>query len=209
MRESIRTADPGQKRRYLETVFGNKDTPPILPVLKEISFRRNDVILEIGAGTGHFTLPIASRFASLGREGMVYGFDSSDIHIKRLALEAVAQGLGNHLRAEYLDDYTAPSLPFADESVATALSANTIQYLSDPLPCLKEISRVLIPCGSLLISDWRKADADTHRPPLSSGLSPEDLATLLDKAGLDAHLQIDLQGYVWAIRAVKPVVATA
>ena len=118
------------------------------------------------------------------------------------------RGLEDHLQAVCLEGVPARTLPLASDSTDAIFAVNTLQYMADPLPYLKEVARVLSPLGTLLIADWQRNVGNGRRTPFF-GYTPTELGPLLDTAGLDAHLQIALDGYAWAVRAVKPAVVFA
>ena len=190
------------------SLLSNRDAPPVNPVLRELSPRPEDTIVELGSAEGHFALPIAGRLSMLPGSGMMVALDSSRIFTRRLARAAAERGLNGHLRAICLEDAPTHTVPLPSESADSVLAVNALQYLADPLPYLKEIERVLSPLGTLIVAEWQRADKSGQHAPFF-GRSPDDLAALLDAAGLEAHLQIDLDGYRWAVRAVKSTVAFA
>ncbi len=51
---------------------------------------------------------------------------------------------------------SAASLPFADASFDTVISANAFHYFDDPKIALIEMNRVLTPDGKIIILDWCK-----------------------------------------------------
>jgi SAM-dependent methyltransferase len=99
--------------------------------------------LEIGAGTGYFTL-------NLLRAGMIAEATCSDISPGMLsALRANAERLGLEVRTEHVD---AERLPFADESFDLVLGHAVLHHIPDLERAFAEFSRVLAPGGTVLFA---------------------------------------------------------
>ena len=99
--------------------------------------------LEIGAGTGYFTL-------NLLRAGMIAEATCSDISPGMLtALRANAERLGLEVRTEQVD---AERLPFADESFDLVLGHAVLHHIPDLERAFAEFARVLAPGGTILFA---------------------------------------------------------
>ncbi len=99
--------------------------------------------LEIGAGTGYFTL-------NLLRAGMIAEATCSDISPGMLtALRANAERLGLEVRTEQVD---AERLPFADESFDLVLGHAVLHHIPDLDRAFAEFARVLAPGGTVLFA---------------------------------------------------------
>jgi ubiquinone/menaquinone biosynthesis C-methylase UbiE len=99
--------------------------------------------LEIGAGTGYFTL-------NLLRAGMIAEATCSDISPGMLtALRANAERLGLEVRTEQVD---AERLPFADESFDLVLGHAVLHHIPDLERAFAEFARVLAPGGTVLFA---------------------------------------------------------
>lgn len=60
--------------------------------LRKIGIRNNQVVLDFGAGVGHYTIPAA---IVVGREGIVYAVDKYQEVLEKLEQKAMTLGLGN------------------------------------------------------------------------------------------------------------------
>lgn len=99
--------------------------------------------LEIGAGTGYFTL-------NLLRAGMIAEATCSDISPGMLtALRANAERLGLEVRTKQVD---AERLPFADESFDLVLGHAVLHHIPDLERAFAEFARVLAPGGTVLFA---------------------------------------------------------
>ena len=99
--------------------------------------------LEIGAGTGYFSL-------NLLQEGVIGAATGTDISPGMLAtLERNAAELGLEVRTECCD---AADLPFADDSFDLVLGHAVLHHLPDLERAFAEFARVLRPGGTLLFA---------------------------------------------------------
>jgi ubiquinone/menaquinone biosynthesis C-methylase UbiE len=99
--------------------------------------------LEIGAGTGYFTL-------NLLRAGLLGQATCTDISPGMLdALRANARQLGLDVRTEQVD---AERLPFADESFDLVLGHAVLHHIPDLPRAFAEFARVLAPGGSVVFA---------------------------------------------------------
>jgi len=96
-------------------------------------------VLDLGCGTGRFSLPIANR---LGFE--VTGVDSS------AEMLAKAQQKDSNSDVDWmLED--ASALTFSDGSFDVVFMSHLLHHVDSPLTVLKECHRVLVPSGVILI----------------------------------------------------------
>jgi ubiquinone/menaquinone biosynthesis C-methylase UbiE len=103
-------------------------------------------VLEIGPGTGYYTLDMAEW---VGPEGRVEIFDLQQKFLDHVSGRAGERGLENVVPTQ--GDATA--LPYEDASIdAVALTA-VLGEIPDPVAALREIRRVLKPDGRLVVGE--------------------------------------------------------
>jgi ubiquinone/menaquinone biosynthesis C-methylase UbiE len=103
-------------------------------------------VLEIGPGTGYYTLDMAEW---VGAEGTVEIFDLQQDFLDHVMRRAAERGLANVVPTR--GDATA--LPYEDDSIdAVALTA-VLGEIPDPVAALREIARVLRPSGRLVVGE--------------------------------------------------------
>lgn len=103
-------------------------------------------ILEIGPGTGYYTLDVAGW---VGPEGTVEIFDLQQEFLDHTLARARERGLANVVPTR--GDATA--LPYEDGSMDAVVLTAVLGEIPDPVAALREIRRVLKPDGRLVVGE--------------------------------------------------------
>lgn len=103
-------------------------------------------LLEIGPGTGYYTLDMAEW---VGADGRVEIYDLQQEFLDHVTARAAERGLDNVVPTQ--GDATA--LPYEDASVDAVVLTAVLGEIPDPLAALREISRVLKPEGRLIVGE--------------------------------------------------------
>jgi ArsR family transcriptional regulator len=134
-------------------------------------------VADLGCGTGALSAELAGRVAK------VIGVDRS------AAMLRAARKRTEELANVALHEADLERLPLPDRCCDAALLVLVLAYQEDPVPALAEARRILRPGGRLVVVDAaRHADEDLRRRvgQVRPGFAPEELAVLLEEAGLDA-----------------------
>lgn len=103
-------------------------------------------MLEIGPGTGHYSLEIAE---SLGRVGRLELLDLQAEMLEHTLRRARGRGLRNLFPSQG----DAQSLPYPDDTFDAAYMVVTLGEIPDQLAALREARRVLKPEGRLVVGE--------------------------------------------------------
>jgi ubiquinone/menaquinone biosynthesis C-methylase UbiE len=103
-------------------------------------------VLEVGPGSGTYTVGAARR---LGPEGRLVTIDIEPKMIERIQWRAEAEGVSN-VEARVADVY---DLPFDSGTFDIVYMIAVIGEIPDPVRAMKEFYRVLMPSGSLVLSE--------------------------------------------------------
>jgi ubiquinone/menaquinone biosynthesis C-methylase UbiE len=103
-------------------------------------------VLEIGPGTGYYTLDLAQW---VGPDGMVEIFDIQQEMLDHTLRRAVQSGLAN-VAAKRGD---ATRLPYGEGSFDAALLVAVLGEIPDGDAALRELRRVLKPAGRLIVGE--------------------------------------------------------
>ena len=120
--------------------------PSFDTVLSALGRGERAKILDAGCGSGLFALPVA-----LERKGWsVVGVDASQGMIGVARCRQDGLGLTN-LDLQVGD---LSSLPFADNTFDGVILAGVCPNLANPLSCLRELRRILVPGGRLVVVEF-------------------------------------------------------
>lgn len=111
-----------------------------------LSPRPGERVLEIGPGTGYYTLDMAEW---VGVEGRIEIFDLQQEFLDHVTGRAAERGLGNVTPTQ--GDATA--LPYEDASMDAVVLTAVLGEIPDPVAALREIRRVLKPDGRLIVGE--------------------------------------------------------
>jgi ubiquinone/menaquinone biosynthesis C-methylase UbiE len=115
--------------------------------------RAGERILEIGPGTGYYTLDMAEWLApgtaDPGGGGLVEIFDLQQEFLDHVMGRAAERGLANVVPTQ--GDATA--LPYEDASIDAVVLTAVLGEIPDSLAALREIRRVLKPEGRLIVGE--------------------------------------------------------
>ena len=103
-------------------------------------------VLEIGPGTGYYTLDMAEW---VGADGRIEIFDLQQEFLDHVMARAAERGLANVVPTQ--GDATA--LPYEDASMDAVVLTAVLGEIPDPLAALREIHRVLRPDGRLIVGE--------------------------------------------------------
>ena len=112
-------------------------------------------ILEVGPGTGYYTLSVAAR---LGPDGVVEIVDVRQSFLDHTAARARRHALRNVVPTLV----AGGTLPFPDRSFDAAYLVTVLGELPDPQAALCDLGRVLKPSGRLVVGEIA-IDPDFHR----------------------------------------------
>jgi SAM-dependent methyltransferase len=144
-------------------------------VLKALALRPGEVVADIGAGSGYFTL----RFArAVGEAGRVYAVDVSPDMVRHLNRRVRDAGVRNV--STVLADPEDPLLP--DASLDRVVVVDTWHHIEDQAKYLGLLKRALKPGGQVVHIDFHKRDLPVG-PPAGMKIAREDLVKQMEAAG--------------------------
>ena len=162
-------------------------------------------IVDLGCGPGGLFGPMRERHP----DARVLGVEIQPMMLEAARVEAARVG------AELVEADLASPLPLADNSVHAVAAVMVVHELPYPVPLLAEVARILAPGGCLLIFDWASQPLRHYagEQELTRDLiehfrehclwSPDDLAYLCERQGLEALEVISRRGGDHAMVAVR------
>ncbi|RLB63405.1 MAG: hypothetical protein DRI90_06920 [Deltaproteobacteria bacterium] len=115
---------------------------------KELALQGSEQVIELGSGSGYFTLPIARQLDT----GRLRCVDLSATMLERLERRLKARGLQD--RTELIEADVG-DVPMPDGQADCVFTAGLLHELPHPERALGEAHRMLRPGGRLVIADFR------------------------------------------------------
>ena len=143
-------------------------------VVSALSLSKSDVVADIGAGTGLYTLMFAE---AVGDQGRVFAEDIEPLFLDLINRRAEDAGFENITAV--LGRETDVTLP--ENSIDVVFIADTYHYFDDREVVMKSVLKALKPDGSLVIVDY---DLKTGEP------RPEDMSHVrFGRAGVISEIE--------------------
>jgi ubiquinone/menaquinone biosynthesis C-methylase UbiE len=161
---------------------------PPSDVIAALNIHSGMAVVDVGAGTGYFSIPIADW---LGAPGIVYAVDLQ-LEMLEILRKKLHHGKRKNLCEIELLLGKADCVPLPDRSADLVLLANIWHELDAREAVLKETRRLLKSGGRLAILDWR---ADLPGPP-----GPPQEHRIVDAAVCDM-----LRSESWVVQVNKTI----
>lgn len=151
---------------------------PPANILRLLDLRGDETVVDYGAGTGLFTLPVA---AALGG-GRVFAVDEHPALLAYLEEKIAAAGLpeGRVVCVPTADN----AVPLPDGGADRILMINVLHHIHDDPAAMAEVRRLLGPGGRLVVIDFARMDRPVG-PSNDHVLSLEQVRAAV--AGLGLH----------------------
>ena len=149
-------------------------------VVEALALPPGQVVADVGAGTGYFTVRLARAPAA----PKVFAVDIERSMVEYVRRRAAQEGLKNIVAVEGAADRT--NLP---EPVDVVLVVDTYHHIPHRVAYFTELKKVLKPSARVAIIDFRKGAPDG--PPEEFRLTPDQISEELGKAGFALQTQHD------------------
>ena len=149
--------------------------------LERIGLQENDVLSDIGAGSGVFTIPAAKMIRNT-----VLALEIQEELLALIAEKAQSEGLRNIELIKVSDN----NLPVRDNSVDIVLLVTVLHEITEPAVFLEEVKRLLKNRGKLAVIEFHKRQTPMG-PPLAQRLSREEVKELLSQRGFVVQEDFD------------------
>jgi len=127
-------------------------------VVENMDLEPDDVVADIGAGSGYFTFRVAEQVP----EGKVFAVDIQEEMLNFIRLRAKAREMDNVV--PHLGGIQDVKLP--EESVDLAFLVDAYQAFSQPREMMESLVRALKPGGRVILLEYRKEDPEVPIKPL-------------------------------------------
>jgi ubiquinone/menaquinone biosynthesis C-methylase UbiE len=143
-------------------------------VMEALVLKPGEVVADIGAGSGYFTLRLAHH---LGPNGRVYAVDISPDMVRHLNQRVRDAGLRNVSTILAL-----PHDPLLPQPVDRFLIVDVWHHIEDQAGYLARMKTLLEPGGQVVMIDFHKKDLPVG-PPVAMKIAREDLLRQMDEHG--------------------------
>ena len=144
-------------------------------VIAKLNLKPTDVVADLGAGTGLFSLPIAKAVPS----GRVYSVELDEGFLAQIRGKAQTENVTNVVPV--LGKFTDPSLPARDVDVA--FFHDVLHHVENRAAYLKSVAGYLKPGGRVVVIEFNPDDSP-HKAEPSLIVSREQTAGWMADAGL-------------------------
>ena len=165
---------------------------PAAEVLACLQLEPTEVVADLGAGTGYFSLPMAAEAA----QGKVYAVDA-----QKEMLDLIENKLSDQQSTNvHLVHADALQTGLADGSCSYAFMANVWHEFDDRAAVLRESLRILTRPGRIAILDWRPDVKREAGPPLDHRIDSKAAMAELASAGFQAIAYCNIGMYSWLVQ---------
>lgn len=163
-----------------ERLYGEErhQAMPPEPILRAAGITAGQVVVDLGAGPGFFTLPAAQL---VGQSGRVYAADVAPSMLEMCQRRAAEAGLTwiETVRSE------ESHVPLPAATADRVLISFVLHEADDPTALLREAARLLRPGGEVAVVEAHKKEG-TPGPPMEHRIGEEEVAALAPQVGLQA-----------------------
>ncbi len=168
-------------------------------IVKALGLRPGMTVADIGAGTGLFTIPMAS---AVGQAGRVYAVDIAPRFIAAIRERAAREGLTNVVGVVN----TPHDVMLPDERIDLALICDTYHHFEYPRSTMRSLYRAMKPGGEVIVIDYRREPGRVSPWVMSHvrGGKADFIREILD-AGFQLVDELDLLSTQYFLRFRKPI----
>lgn len=183
------------KMAFLDSRQRERLIPPEA-LISQMPIQRNHTLLDVGAGSGFFTIPMAENTS-----GKVYALDPDRRMLSVIEDKAKEKGLTN---LELIQDYIE-NLSIQYNSIDFVMASLILHEVSSLTKALSVLFEVLKSGGHLLCLEYEKDDLILEGPPMSIRIGSEELKKALSLIGFDIVKKTKINDAIYTILAVKKV----
>jgi ubiquinone/menaquinone biosynthesis C-methylase UbiE len=165
-----------------------------LELVRDIGVLANGMTaIDLGCGTGIFTLPMAKL---VGDKGRVYAVDDSAEMLERVRAKnpppnvrlLLADMVSNGIESQIAD---------------LCLLSSVLHEVEQPGKLMAETFRLLKPGGKVVVMDWKKESASPPGPPVKLRISRPRVERLIGRVGFIAFAYLDWSSHYYVATGQK------
>lgn len=159
-------------------------------IIDYLQVGQGDVVADLGAGNGYFTIPMAKR-----TNQSVYAIDIEPVMLNELKKSAEKEEVVN---IEYLIS-GVDKTELTDSTMTRVMMSLVLHEVPNIDKALEEAKRILHPGGQLLLLEWKAIEMESG-PPLEERMPSETIVELLKTKGFETEI-IEVSPQHYAIKA--------
>lgn len=159
-------------------------------IIDYLQVGQGDVVADLGAGNGYFTIPMAKR-----TNQSVYAIDIEPVMLNELKKAAEKEEVVN---IEYLIS-GVDKTELTDSTMTRVMMSLVLHEVPNIDKALEEAKRILHPGGQLLLLEWKAIEMESG-PPLEERMPSETIVELLKTKGFETEI-IEVSSQHYAIKA--------
>lgn len=181
------------KMDFLDSKKREKLIPPEL-LISQMPIHDDHILLDVGAGTGFFTIPMAECTTNT-----VYALDSDARMLRIIEDKAKEKGLTNiALMQGYVGE-----VPIQKDSIDFVMASLILHEVKSLKGVLTHLFDVLKSDGHLLCLEYEKDDLIIEGPPMSIRIRSEFLEQTLTSIGFRIVKKTKISDAIYTVLAVK------
>lgn len=181
------------KVAFLDSKQRERLIPPEI-LISQMPIQKNHTLLDVGAGSGFFTIPMAESTSS-----KVYAMDPDKRMLSVIEDKAKEKGLTN---IELIQDYLE-NLSIQNNSIDFVMASLILHEVSSLPKALSKLFEVLKIGGHLLCLEYEKDDKVIEGPPMSIRIGSEALQKELSLIGFEIVNKTKINDAIYTVLAVK------
>lgn len=189
--------DTNQKFLTKIAFLDSKQREQLIPpegLINQMPIEKDHILLDVGAGTGFFTIPMAEITTN-----KVYALDPDRRMLGVIDGKAKDKGLANiELIHGYIED-----LNLVLKSVDFVMASLILHEVPSLTTALSNINDVLKVGGHILCLEYEKDDLIVEGPPMSIRIGSETLEKTLQSIGFEILKKTKINDAMYTVLAVK------
>ncbi|MFA5001170.1 MAG: class I SAM-dependent methyltransferase [Candidatus Paceibacterota bacterium] len=148
--------------------------------LRQLKLTSGMTVVDFGAGSGAYTLPVAGLVAPAGK---VYAVEIQKDLLETIKKTAETDRLGEVVKPIWGDVEQQGGVGLADNLADAIIISNVLFQAKSMYTLALEAKRILKPGGKILIIDWSESFAGVG-PAVADVIKPEEIKKTFGSAGL-------------------------
>ena len=155
-------------------------------VVDQMNLESGEVVADIGAGTGVFSVPMAR---AVGSEGRVISVEVDPGFLPMILAKAVLEDVSNI--SAVLGGFLDPRLP--REDVDVAFFHDVLHHVDDREAYLREVAKYMGPGSRMIVVDYdMNVDGIPHSNQPEMLISPQQVAGWMSNIGFEVSHEIEM-----------------